>query len=219
MDHLPAPKPYSIADVEEKSPRPEEGNCIRSLREALSREFDSTVRRTEECVEKSFVSKSGGLEAVLLGEATQADALLDALRAAAVEALNVLCDSIDPIALLVSSDDNPEAAAKIWGKAIRAAQEMAVDQGALRQTLLTAPESLDSLRILDLTDQAGGPTPTIVKNPIREIVFCTETSNLSLAQTAANLIRNRPDVSDVAHRLRTRIDVEWAPLPAVEIEV
>ncbi|MEZ6071706.1 MAG: tubulin-like doman-containing protein [Pirellulales bacterium] len=218
MDQLPAPKAYSVADVEAKSPLADEGNCIRSLRMALSRDFEAIVRRSEELVDQEFVTKSGGLEAALLGDHERAGDLLNQLRAAAIEALNRLCDSIGPVQLLVTSEEASETAVERWGASLQKSQAMAVDLGGTRQTVILAPRSLDAVTARDLTARAGGPEPTVVANPVREISFCSETSNLSLTQVAEHLIRRRPDVRDVSRRLRTRIDVEWAPLPTVEIE-
>jgi eukaryotic-like serine/threonine-protein kinase len=108
------------------------------------------------------------------------------------------------------------------GPGIEAALEAALAQAALqltecgytRRRIVLAPRGEDAAELTAIANRAAPGSAVVAASVDAPTVLC-EAAGLSLAQLAAKLIESRPDVAEAAHRLHTRSDIEWQPLPRV----
>lgn len=98
--------------------------------------------------------------------------------------------------------------------ALRAAEVHVSGCGHARRLVVVAPyQEVDGPIPSAIRDAAGHAQA--IPAPVEGHVLLHEAERLSLCQVASGLTQDRPDLIDAARLLRTRVDIDWDPLPGV----
>ena len=81
-------------------------------------------------------------------------------------------------------------------------------QHLLELVFLENPSNL----LVKMIERLARQTPTAVETTRTEVSICYEVQKLSLPTVGLSLIHDRPDCPEIAARIHTRKDVNWAPL-------
>ncbi len=87
--------------------------------------------------------------------------------------------------------------------------------GMQQRTIVITPQKSTVGSILSTDSRAIGDKANMVSGPVDKTVICCEAEQISLAQVAFMLIKDRPDIADAACRLQTRKDIAWSEIPTV----
>lgn len=82
--------------------------------------------------------------------------------------------------------------------------------GGAKRLIVVTSQSLDADQLGNQVRHASSDDPTFVALPHGDLAICFEAEGLSLDTVAATLINNRPDYAQLAARLHTRVDIQWA---------
>src|SRR5262249_11043228 len=103
-------------------------------------------------------------------------------------------------------------------EAIEAARPRCLDSTAAARLVCLAPSSVDPSQLAVCLAEDHGQTVTKLRAASGDVVVCHEVERQRLAQVATQLVDHRRDYADLARRLHTRIDVEWAePMAAAQM--
>jgi hypothetical protein len=83
--------------------------------------------------------------------------------------------------------------------------------GGGKRLLLVHPEGPGHAQLQELIQREFNESVSAVADPGGEMVLCYEVEQLAPERVAADLIGMRQDYTEMASRLRTRIDVPWSP--------
>lgn len=81
--------------------------------------------------------------------------------------------------------------------------------GGGKRLLLVAPHDTDASCLREEVERASGDRPTVVCDPLGELLLCYEAEHVGMDGVFARFIRSRPDCQDLASRLHTRVDISW----------
>jgi hypothetical protein len=86
---------------------------------------------------------------------------------------------------------------------------------AARRLVVCASADSSAKQLRESIEQLCGQTSNLVTTDDAGLALIYETEQVSLAQLAAGITEYRSEYGDVARRLHTRVDIEWAPMPDV----
>ena len=110
------------------------------------------------------------------------------------------------------SRDVSDLGAKVVQELVQQARPCFDEGGGAQRLLVITPDSLGDGRLVEEIQRATGQEPTSVPDQDGDVVVCYDREQVALEQIAARLIGPRRDYIEIARRLHTRTDVEWAPL-------
>jgi hypothetical protein len=84
--------------------------------------------------------------------------------------------------------------------------------GGARRMLVVAPPGISRQSLIEAESELSEASTTYVEHAQREIIVCHEVEDVPLKNVIAFLTGSRRDYLELADRLHTRLDVEWAPL-------
>lgn len=94
---------------------------------------------------------------------------------------------------------------------IEDAKQNLLQCGADRRTLVFVPKDEDQ-ELCNRAVRTSCPHAAVQQADVEDIVVVTESAGISPRSFASNLMRIFPGVADAAHRLHTRVDIEWQPI-------
>jgi hypothetical protein len=122
--------------------------------------------------------------------------------------------------LLEESFNQPELGAalknmlnvdQMLGRTIEQASNDLLQCGSERRTLLLVPKAEANGRAAE-TVRASRPLAALIPADVDDVAVVTEYAGISPGSLAQAITRVFPGIADAAHRLLTRIDIEWKPL-------
>jgi hypothetical protein len=197
-----------------------------ALRSAISNELQQRIpglaATIDQSITASFLAQNGGLKGtVLVGGPLRQD-LAKILHELARRGMSRLLHGIDIPSLLAenvtltggcSGQPNPMLTA-----ALKSAEPPLTNCGGNRRLVSLIPNQHSTKWPLPrvhqwLAGQGFGHKPAALTNCGSDAVVLYEIGGISLRLAAGTFIDFRPDLADVARRLHTRTDINWAPLP------
>jgi hypothetical protein len=182
---------------------PDVAEAVRDRIPALAAELDGQFQET-------FIGPRGGFVGVLSGNVDHRARLPAALRAAARSVVRLALRQIDVDQL---SEETDQVAQRIRG-CLQTVTPPWLKCGGDRRLLVTLPEGSSAPGLTRQIERQIGTQPSLACDAEVDVALCCEVQQLPLAGAAAALIENHPELADVAGRVHTRLDVEWAKLDA-----
>ena len=191
-------------------------NSVSSMRAMLQAVLPQLVSLVDRKFQLEFLRNHGGLAALADDQSNLATILPDALRHAAWSELRRVVMHIDAGKLFLDANPDQEEATQNIRSHLEQSSPYLLRCGAATRLLVVLPRGNNASKMQPLIDHAVAETPSIVFDDDRDLIFCYEAEQISLADVAHKLVEYRPDCVGVANRIHTRIDVDWAPIPSPE---
>jgi serine/threonine protein kinase len=86
---------------------------------------------------------------------------------------------------------------------------------AARRLIVCAAANSSATQLCESIEQLCNQTSNLVTSDDAGLALIYETEQVSLAHLAAGITEYRSEYADVARRLHTRVDIDWAPMPDV----
>jgi hypothetical protein len=202
-----SPSGYADSDAKRK----DEMGLATDLAAVVSENMPEMVERLDREMQKMFFGSEERLRHILADSRNRRADLIDHMRAAARRIILRCVNDLTLATLQRTRDDRNRS--QLSGLLQRGAQsatpQLAKVGGGGQRLLLTVPEPLDPAELAEMTERATGNAITVIRGESSEIRFCCETEGLSFDGLKSILLRRRPDCEELAHRLHTRIDVDW----------
>jgi len=135
-----------------------------------------------------------------------------ALRRAARRLIRQAVGEMDIAGWLLGG--TPEAAtARVTACLSEADAQLLKECGGNRRLLICHGSSAGSEPLAEAIAAQTKALPQFLAGTEPDIAVCCEAENIPLARVAANYLQDRLELPELASRVRTRIDVEWLPIP------
>jgi serine/threonine protein kinase len=95
---------------------------------------------------------------------------------------------------------------------VQTAWPSVLDCGGAKRLLLVMPDCPSAARLPEIIEQKRSEKPTVLYDSDCDVVACYEGEGVDLSNVAAAIAHNDPQCAEVAHRLHTRVDVEWSKM-------
>ena len=134
------------------------------------------------------------------------------LRRTARTLLHRLLRRVTMREIAASSKDKPARSMFSVPAGLQAATPSLPHCGGARRLLLLTPIDLSAAELIRRIREETPTPPTVVADKENEVLLCYEMEQLLLRRVAAAVLDQRFQNVEVASRLHTRIDVQWASL-------
>ncbi len=141
-----------------------------------------------------------------------AQGLRDALMTRARGLVSALLKGVDAASLFLEWHGGPERAAEALAAEARAAAPLAPVPARWQHVVLAVPEGPAGATLRDLALEVFVGTPLTLIEAGPSLLIAREAAQLSLAEVAAQLVREDPTVAELAQKVLTRTDVVFRPL-------
>jgi hypothetical protein len=164
----------------------------------------------ERRVADEIVAPRGGLVALLSASSEEVRLVPALLRSFARRAVFEGLREIDipKMVLQPDSDFKHENVERY----VQTAWPSVLDCGGAKRLLLVMPDCPSAARLPEIIEQKRSEKPTVVFDSDCDVVACYEGEGVDLSNVAAAIANNDPQCAEVAHRLHTRVDVEWSKM-------
>lgn len=183
-----------------------------SIVEPLQAQIPDLIRQIDEQFQTACFTQQGGLCCLLKRDSTAEQALLSGLRAMARTAVLNAIKQINISTFFSPTEQAPNPDSAGLHTCLNMATARLLVCGAAKRLLLITPENANGEVARQAVEQQYREQPTVVVDSDGDIVLCQEAEQLSLRAVAAYLADQRDQVSQLASRLHTRVDVNWTPL-------
>lgn len=146
---------------------------------------------------------------------TQVEAIVGEVFAAAQQKVAEAARRLDLAALVRSQHQDEQRTIPLLPAWVDRATPCLPGGAAARRLVVCASAESSAQELCQSIEQLCGQTSNLVTGDDAGLALIYETEQVSLAQFAAGIAEYRSEYADVARRLHTRVDIEWAPLPDV----
>ena len=164
----------------------------------------------ERRVVEEIVSPRGGLVAVLSASSEVLRLLPALLRSFARRAVFEGLKQIDIPKMVLQPDSDVKH--ENVQRYVQTAWPSVLDCGGAKRLLLVMPDCPSAARLPEIIEQQRSEKSTVVFDSDCDVVACYEGEGVDLSNVAAAIAHNDPRCAEVAHRLHTRVDVEWTKI-------
>jgi serine/threonine protein kinase len=179
-----------------------------AVRRELAARLPALTTQLERRITEEIIRPRGGLFSLLSGSGEELRLLPALLRSIARRAVMEDLRQIDIAKIVLGSDAN--ASPQTLQYCIKSAWPSILKCGGAQRLLLMMPDGSSAGRAPELVAQDSREKPTVLFDSDCDVVACYEAEQVRLENLAAFLTHNDPHYVDVAHRLHTRVDVEWS---------
>lgn len=180
-------------------------DCILEDREEL-------IEKAEQQVYETLIANRGGFLNVLNETACWQNHLPDAIR---VATRSVVADSLTKMSLDKIVAENQVTVEQLlsWlNEMLSLARPSVSNCGGGSRALVGLPRKSQTASLGAAIENQFNVKSTQINGTTGELVFCFEGEDISLANIAYRLLEHRPDVTQLAKRIHTRNDIEWAAI-------
>lgn len=161
---------------------------------------------------EEFLRPHGGLlETVMLGGRPRAQ-LVELLQEIARQAVQDALSKVDILAAALSDGEEGSAGDLPLRSGLALAMPPSLQFGGARRVLAVLPKEADTKIETSQLSQALATEVSRASGYDNSLLLCVEAERLSLPHVALDLVENRRDCTEFAHRVRTRTDIRWTPL-------
>lgn len=210
--HFDTPAPWSIKK-KTATEQPGEENYVQAavLKELESR-FTRLSAQFEDHLQQTVIGPKGGLIHSLTAAGEELQRLRNKLRSEAHNVVLQAFKEIDLARLVLQPRNDRDGAPDNLQECIQSAWPRMLECGGAKRLLLVVPEGASASDLPPILGPDRPEKPTIVFDRDCDMVACYEAEKLPLAGVAASLTYTNPHCAEVAHRLHTRVDIEWSTL-------
>ncbi len=176
---------------------------------ALHESLSDFVTNIDQQFQQEFLASHGGLSALADDDPQLMGTLPEALRLAAWATMREAAQQIDVASLFLDQQTDREATCCLLRRCHDAAEPPLLTTGGSRRWVAVLPRGEGDKRLYQLVRDTVDVAPTVVFDGDRDITFCCEAQQLSLAKLAARLVESNPAAAQVASRIHVRNDVPW----------
>jgi hypothetical protein len=178
-----------------------------AVRRELGARLPALTTQLERRITEEVIRPRGGLFSLLSESGEELRHLPTQLRSIARRAVMEDLRQIDIAKIVLGSDAN--LSPQTLQYCIKSAWPSILKCGGSQRLLLMMPEGSSAAGVPEIVARDGHEKPTILFDSDCDMVACYEAEQIRLENLAAFLTHNDPHYVEVAHRLHTRVDVEW----------
>jgi hypothetical protein len=179
-----------------------------AVRRELGARLPALTTQLERQITEEVIRPRGGLFSLLSESGEELRHLPTQLRSIARRAVMEDLRQIDIAKIVLGSDAN--LSPQTLQYCIKSAWPSILKCGGAQRLLLMMPEGSSAAGVPEIVARDGHEKPTIIFDSDCDMVACYEAEQVRLENLAAFLTHNDPHYVEVAHRLHTRVDVEWS---------
>ncbi len=180
------------------------------IRRQLCERLPKLAIQFEQQMASEMVAPRGGLFALLSGNSEEVRGLPAELRSLARRAVVEAIQQLDIAGIVQAS--RAEGAPQRLLHCIQSASPRVLRCGGATRLLLTMPPGQSAVQLTEIAMKGRRQPPSVVYDSSADIVACYEVEQVHLANLAAALAYDDPQCIEVAHRLHTRVDVQWSAI-------
>jgi hypothetical protein len=164
----------------------------------------------ERRVVEEIISPRGGLVPLLSASSEELRVLPALLRSFARRAVFEGLKEIDIPKMVLQPDSDLKH--ENVERYVQTAWPSVLDCGGAKRLLLVMPDCPSAARLPEIIEQKRSEKPTVLYDSDCDVVACYEGEGVDLSNVAAAIAHNDPQCAEVAHRLHTRVDVQWSKM-------
>jgi serine/threonine protein kinase len=168
--------------------------------------------RFAEIVQKEVLTPEGGLWRLLGGNVDLAEALKAQLHSRAGTIILEALEDTDAAQLFLQRHEEPARAREALSAHVRAAVPDLLGQKGPQHLLVVLPASPAGKTLQEMVTQLSESVPMTAVRSDGDVIFAYEVTQISLQRIAAALIGTEASHREIAHQVRTRVDVAWSPM-------
>ena len=181
-----------------------------AVRHELGARMAGLTSQLERRITEEVIRPRGGLFSLLSESGEELRHLPTLLRSIARRAVMDDLRKIDIAKIVMGADAN--ASSHTLQYCIKSAWPSILKVGGAQRLLLLVPEGSSAAGVPEQIAKDGQEKPTVLFDSDCDMVACYEAEQVRLENLAAFLTHNDPHYVEVAHRLHTRVDVEWTQI-------
>jgi hypothetical protein len=178
-----------------------------AVRRELAARLPGLTTQLERRITEEVIRPRGGLFSLLSESGEELRHLPTLLRSIARRAVMEDIRQIDIVKIVMGAGEN--ATPQTLQYCIKSAWPSILKCGGAQRLLLLMPEGSSAEHIPDPIAPGAKEKPTLLFDSDCDLIACYEAEQVRLENLAAFLTHNDPHYVEVAHRLHTRVDVEW----------
>ncbi|MBI2823515.1 MAG: protein kinase [Planctomycetia bacterium] len=179
------------------------------IRDSVQPRLPELVATLDEQFQGEFTRQHGGMCAALARGPEVRAALANTMRDSARAAVRTTIRAATVGEKVLANDAAPDQAHELLQSCLTHATPSLGGCGGERRLLIIASDEQDAQPLAQAVREVSGVTPSVVADAAGDPAMCYEVARMPLLNAADALIDGRPDIAQIAGRLRTRCDISW----------